>query len=98
VVRGGGTAIVRWPQLQKTLADFQLVVFNSLCVLFGAIAVQKNDLDAVVPDLARNKAIIRKGFQIIHELTLRGGPKVVQSEKFLKVLLKTMTSHERNVS
>ncbi|KAF7547300.1 hypothetical protein G7046_g9044 [Stylonectria norvegica] len=65
--------------------------FNSLCVLFAALGVPKADMNAICPDLAETKSTIRRGFRNTHEMVMRGGPKVAQSEKFLMVLLKTMT-------
>jgi hypothetical protein len=73
-------------------------VFNALCVLFGAIGAQKSDNTAIIPDPTRNKSVIRQGFRNIREMACRGGTKVVQSEKFLRALLKTMSSRGRKVN
>ncbi|KAF2168144.1 hypothetical protein M409DRAFT_21589 [Zasmidium cellare ATCC 36951] len=66
-------------------------VFNSLCVLFGALGVPTpEDAAAVLPDHNRNKAAIRRGFDNIRGMASRGGSRVAQTERFLRGLLRTM--------
>lgn len=74
-----------------------IVTFNSLCVLFAALGVPKADLSAICPDLANLKSTIRRGFRNVREMAIRGGPKVAQSERFLRALLKTMTNRGNEV-
>ncbi|KAK4504922.1 hypothetical protein PRZ48_002885 [Zasmidium cellare] len=74
-------------------------VFNSLCVLFGALAVPApEDIEAILPDPNRNKAAIRRGLDNIRTMASRGGPRVVQTERFLRGLLRAMIKrrHQQN--
>lgn len=66
-----------------------LVLFNSLCVLIGAMAMKPEDLAVVVPDLQKAKKMVESGLRNIHELGERGGDSVWQSEKFLRRLIRT---------
>lgn len=75
-----------------------LVIFNSLCVLFGAMGLRKDDLSSVLPDVAKAKSVVHQGFGNIHNMASRGGGKVAQSERFLKRLMKATLRRGQKVS
>ena len=72
------------------------VLFTSLCVLIGAMAMKPEDLSVVVPDMKKAKAMVQCGLRNIHELGERGGDSVLHSERFLRRLIRT-TQHSIEV-
>ena len=79
---GGGHIIVRRSHFR---AD--LVTFNALCVLAGALALDKEDRAVVIPDSTGLKSLIAKGFFDLQDMRKRA-PMVERSESFLRELLK----------
>jgi hypothetical protein len=75
-----------------------IVVFNSLCVLFGAVGFRKGDLAKTIPSLPEAKMIIERGFSNIHDMAARGGTNAARSERFLKRLMKTTLRRGQKVS
>ena len=75
-----------------------LVVFNSLCVLFGATGLRKEDHSAIVPALPKAHMLMQRGIRIIHDMASRGGAKVARSERFLKRLMKAAIQQTQKVS
>lgn len=84
-------------ELESLFANCDLVIFNALCVLFGVLGGRSDDVTAVIPNLARNKDLIRRGFHNLDAMTHRGGHKVAQSKRFLRALLRTMTGQANDV-
>jgi hypothetical protein len=66
----------------------RLVLFNSLCVLIGAMAMKPEDMAVVVPDLQKANMMIQTGLRNIHELGERGGESIWHSERFLRRLIR----------
>ncbi|KAH8809245.1 fungal-specific transcription factor domain-containing protein [Xylogone sp. PMI_703] len=64
-------------------------LFNSLCVLIGAMAMKPDDIAAVAPDIQKVKAMVERGLRNIHELGERGGESVWHSERMLRRLIRT---------
>lgn len=75
-----------------------LVVFNSLCVLFGAMGLSEEDHGAIVPVLYEIHTLMHRGVRNIHDMVSRGGLKVARSERFLKRLMKAAMRQRKNVS
>lgn len=74
-----------------------LVIFNSLCVMFGTVGLPTADLVAILPNPSKAKMLIQRGFENIRHMSTRAGPRAAQSEKFLRRLMKTMTRHGQMV-
>ncbi|KAL8830061.1 MAG: hypothetical protein Q9191_001654, partial [Dirinaria sp. TL-2023a] len=71
--------------------------FTSLCVLGGATALHRDDLDAVVIDLHRAHETVQQGLKIMHNLAVNGAPKAKESEKFVQRLIRaTLRRVERD--
>lgn len=79
---GGGHTIVR-----RSHFCTDLVTFNALCVLAGALALEKEDRAVVIPDSTGLKSLIAKGFFDLQDMRKRA-PMVERSESFLRELLK----------
>jgi len=62
------------------------------------MGLRKDDLATTIPDLPLAKMLIQRGFSNIHDMASRGGPKVAQSERFLKRLMKTTLRRGQKVS
>jgi hypothetical protein len=62
------------------------------------MGLRKDDLATIIPALPMVKMLIQRGFSNIHDLASRGGPKVAQSERFLKRLMKTTLRRGQKVS
>lgn len=81
--------MIRKPQLTLAPADYLLpVVFNALCVLFGAMGLRTEDHSAIVPELSKAQMLMQRGLSNIHDMASRGGSKVARSERFLRRLMK----------
>lgn len=61
------------------------------------MGLQQMDLKDVIQDYKKTQHLIERGLSNIHSMTTRGGSKVVQSEKFLKSLMKTMLRRREEV-
>ncbi|RFU25946.1 hypothetical protein B7463_g10395, partial [Scytalidium lignicola] len=68
-------------------------LFNSLCVLIGAMAMKPEDMAVVVPDLQMAEVMVQRGLRNIHELGERGGDSIWHSERFLRRLMRTTRHH-----
>jgi hypothetical protein len=73
-----------------------LVLFNSLCVLIGAMTMKPEDMAVVVPDLQKANIMVQTGLRNIHELGERGGESIWHSERFLRRLIRD-TQHNIEV-
>ncbi|KAL8838831.1 MAG: hypothetical protein Q9170_001986 [Blastenia crenularia] len=61
-------------------------VFNALCILTGAMALHREDMNVVVPDITRTGSAVRRGFAMIRRVTTNpglAGTKLRQSERLL---------------
>lgn len=61
------------------------------------MSLNQADRDAIIPDPTRTQHLIDRGLSNIHDMASRGGSKVVQSEKFLRRLMKIMLRRGREV-
>ncbi|KAL8735749.1 MAG: hypothetical protein Q9166_000612 [cf. Caloplaca sp. 2 TL-2023] len=78
-------------------------IFNALCILSGAMALHRQDFNAVVPNVTRTGSVIRRGFAMIRRISTNtglAGTKLRQSERLLGNLGRaTMKSNnEKNES
>ncbi|KAL8833378.1 MAG: hypothetical protein Q9176_008006 [Flavoplaca citrina] len=91
----GSTMIGEW-------WDFNSI-FNSLCILSGAMALHQEDINVVIPDVTRTGAAVRCGFAMIRHIgtnTGLAGTKLRQSERLLTKLGRAtwMASSSKNDS
>lgn len=84
------------PPMEHTSSS--TVLFNSLCVIFGAMSLDRADLAVVIPDTSRTTRLVERGFENIHVLAVVGGPKATHSEKFLKQLMSAAIRGAQRVS
>lgn len=82
----------------QPLTDLFSSHLQLLCVLSGALDVKSDDRTMTLPDMTKNKEAIRRVLRNIHEMTHRGRPKVAQSTRFLRILLRTMEKRGSEVS
>ncbi|KAL8916475.1 MAG: hypothetical protein Q9172_006285 [Xanthocarpia lactea] len=77
----GSTMIGEW-------WDFNSI-FNSLCVLSGAMALHQEDINVVIPDMTRTGSAVSSGFAMIRQISTNtglAGTKLRQSERLLAKL------------
>ncbi|KAF7504187.1 hypothetical protein GJ744_002606 [Endocarpon pusillum] len=74
--------------------------FNALCVLCGAMALHRQDLVAVIPDLLKAWHTIQRGFALIRHMSMKtegANIKIRQSERFLDRLVRaTVRQNEKD--
>ncbi|KAI4263182.1 MAG: hypothetical protein L6R42_001664 [Xanthoria sp. 1 TBL-2021] len=77
-------------------------IFNALCILSGAMALHRQDINVVVPDMTRTGSALRRGFAMIRHISTNtglAGTKLRQSERLLgKLGRATMMSSNDKVS
>ncbi|KAL8636667.1 MAG: hypothetical protein Q9228_005961 [Teloschistes exilis] len=78
-------------------------VFNALCILSGAMALHREDIKVVVPDMTGTISAIRSGFAMIRHISTNPGlasTKLRQSERLLEKLGRAtmMVSNNENDS
>ncbi|KAL8935904.1 MAG: hypothetical protein Q9216_005203 [Gyalolechia sp. 2 TL-2023] len=73
-------------------------IFNALCILSGAMALHRQDLVAVVPNLDTTHSIIQRGLAMIRRVSTNTGltsGKLRQSERLLEKLVRATTGRGR---
>ncbi|KAI4167379.1 MAG: hypothetical protein LQ343_007256 [Gyalolechia ehrenbergii] len=66
-----------------------VAIFNALCILSGAMALHRQDLDVVVPEVDKTRNIIQRGLAMIRRVSTNAGlagSKLRQSERLLEKL------------
>ncbi|KAL2850152.1 fungal-specific transcription factor domain-containing protein [Aspergillus pseudoustus] len=65
-------------------------IFNSLSVMCASMGLREPHFSIVVTDTHASKLTIRRAFNVLRSMSSQWGEQVVQSDKFLLSLLKTM--------
>ncbi|KAL9011913.1 MAG: hypothetical protein Q9173_003284 [Seirophora scorigena] len=64
-------------------------IFNALCILSGAMALHRQDINVVIPDMRRTDSALRRGFAMIRHISTNTGlvgTKLRKSERLLEKL------------
>ncbi|KAL3490338.1 fungal-specific transcription factor domain-containing protein [Aspergillus germanicus] len=65
-------------------------IFNSLCVMCAGMSLREPHFSRVVSDPQASKLAIRRAFKVLRTMSSQWGEQVLQSNRFLLSLLKTM--------
>lgn len=76
-----------------------IVIFNALCVLCGALALNREDFHVVVSNSTKVRDNIGRGLDMIRHIgSSPGAHKARQSEEFLQKLIRATLRNEESVS
>lgn len=75
------------------------VVFNALCVLCAALALNPREIRGVIPNVRKAEDGVRRGLNIVSDIAKTSGhAKIAKSEQFLQKLMQAAFRHSKDVS